>query len=875
MKNFAIAFAIAFGFWPCVACVSATKHVECTDGLQNGGETAVDCGGPQCAACPSGLGCVLPSDCASALCANGTCLPLPAPGIAAFTAGKSVLTVGGSTTLTAVFSVGTGSIDSGVGAVQNGQAVIVGPFASAGSTTYTLSVSDNAGTTMTQSLTVTVVPVAAITAFSANPNALSAGQSTQLTAVFSDGNATLDPNVGAVQSGVAASSGALQQDTHFTLTVTNAAGDAVTRGLDVAVAAMPLVVHFAAAASVVTAGDSIDLMPNFAGGSGSIDQGVGAVQSGTPVTTGPLNANTTFTLTVNDNQGHTDVATVQVTVVPPPAIANWVANANSVLVGQSVQLTATFSQGSGSVGGVGPVTSGVAATTPTLTGNSNFVLTVTNAAGRAVTRGYAVSAVAVADCMQVRNSGLAQGDGVYPVGPNAASLRNVWCDLTTDGGGWMRLYHGVNGAAHHFASFEDADSCSDTNTQCLQHMPAAAGSDVQLLVSCGAAQVRFTPSAGTVAYLKAGTVANWQNNTHAVSLNGGHVAAASAFLAGDSGGSGWLLNVTADLTVPQVFGNASTRTAASLQGCGGDALDSNSVLSLAYREPVRRATSLLLTAPPVANLGASTPVQVSLLDQYGELFTGGVDSIVISSGDSAAGLPANANLVAGALTQNVTFNTAGAHGLNASNSVLSATTNVTGVANAVGTAASPAQSCNDIVAHGAGGGDGVYTVRAANANHTVYCDMTYSGGGWTLLLATGEQGPALLAASAAVIPSAPGTLPVALAQALAQTATQVHIRSAGLAASQSITSVAANQFITNLQNGVQLSSNQTYSAASWTGPYNAALYTAFDSTCTADAWPAVYRACGHGGLMLAGNDTRWQDNGGSLYGNTALEVYVR
>ena len=44
----------------------------CGDGVQNGSETGVDCGGG-CQRCATGQGCSSPNDCASALCSGGTC----------------------------------------------------------------------------------------------------------------------------------------------------------------------------------------------------------------------------------------------------------------------------------------------------------------------------------------------------------------------------------------------------------------------------------------------------------------------------------------------------------------------------------------------------------------------------------------------------------------------------------------------------------------------------------------------------------------------------------------------------------------------------------------------------------------------------------
>ena len=46
----------------------------CVDGIENGDETAIDCGGSECDACGAGSPCVGFGDCDSGVCAGGTCL---------------------------------------------------------------------------------------------------------------------------------------------------------------------------------------------------------------------------------------------------------------------------------------------------------------------------------------------------------------------------------------------------------------------------------------------------------------------------------------------------------------------------------------------------------------------------------------------------------------------------------------------------------------------------------------------------------------------------------------------------------------------------------------------------------------------------------
>jgi len=61
-------------------------------------------------------------------------------------------------------------------------------------------VKNGAGTSVTHTVTVTVVPPPTITSFTAGASAITPGKSTTLTGVFSGGNGTVDNNVGPVTS---------------------------------------------------------------------------------------------------------------------------------------------------------------------------------------------------------------------------------------------------------------------------------------------------------------------------------------------------------------------------------------------------------------------------------------------------------------------------------------------------------------------------------------------------------------------------------------------------------------------------------------------------------------------------------------------------
>ncbi len=46
---------------------------SCMDNNMNGNETGFDCGGPECSKCPDGDGCATPTDCQSGVCKGGIC----------------------------------------------------------------------------------------------------------------------------------------------------------------------------------------------------------------------------------------------------------------------------------------------------------------------------------------------------------------------------------------------------------------------------------------------------------------------------------------------------------------------------------------------------------------------------------------------------------------------------------------------------------------------------------------------------------------------------------------------------------------------------------------------------------------------------------
>lgn len=307
------------------------------------------------------------------------------PVITSFVAAASTITSGSTTTLTATFTGGTGVVDQSVGTVTSGDGVSTGALNA--TRAYTLRVTNAAGTVDSATVTVTIVPPATITSFVSSSAAIATGAAVTLTGVFANGVGYVSPGNLAIASGVGLSTGALTSSTSFKLVVKNAAGDSVVSGLvPVTVyTSAPTINSFTASPGIVTQGDSTLLAWSVTDAvSLSVDQGVGAV-TGASRWHAPSVA-LTYTLSATNPVG-TVTATANVTVVFPPVITGFTVTPSAVVAGESAKVRGIFSQGTGAVNqGVGAISSGDSVSVGAVIAPTTFTLTVTNAAGKTVTR---------------------------------------------------------------------------------------------------------------------------------------------------------------------------------------------------------------------------------------------------------------------------------------------------------------------------------------------------------------------------------------------------------------------------------------------------------------------------------------------------------
>jgi N-acetylneuraminic acid mutarotase len=325
---------------------------------------------------------------------GGSSAPPPAPVATSLTAEKTILTAGSSTTLTPVFSNGTGVITPGNISATSGVAITVTPTST---TTYTLTVTNSVGAVAGTVATITVVPPPVASSLTAKDAFITAGTVTELTPVFSGGTGIVTPGNLAVTSGVSITV-APSVTTTYTLTVTNAAGTVATTQSFVSVTPAPIATSLTPNASAVTVGNGAQITPIFSNGTATIGITNGGSEISTSVTSGvAINVfpatfpYSEYYLTVTNVLGAKASTSTKIYLFSAPQATSLTSSEQSISFGTPITLTPVFSNGTGVItpGNIS-ATSGVAITvTPTST--TTYTLTVTNGAGTSATKSITIN----------------------------------------------------------------------------------------------------------------------------------------------------------------------------------------------------------------------------------------------------------------------------------------------------------------------------------------------------------------------------------------------------------------------------------------------------------------------------------------------------
>lgn len=179
-------------------------------------------------------------------------------------------------------------------------------------TTFILTETNQAGTSISAPFTVTAVPLPTATALMPSATTVTSGNSVLLIPIFSNGTGVISNNVNAnilnVGTGAAVSSGLLSASSYsFFLAVTNAAGATVTVAAPViTVVPAPSISSFTVSPSTIISGNPTTLTATFANGTGivsnSADSSTIVVTSGVGVPVSPTQ-DIIYTLTVTNAAG--------------------------------------------------------------------------------------------------------------------------------------------------------------------------------------------------------------------------------------------------------------------------------------------------------------------------------------------------------------------------------------------------------------------------------------------------------------------------------------------------------------------------------------------------------------------------------------------
>jgi hypothetical protein len=274
-----------------------------------------------------------------------------------------------------------------------------------GTLTYTMTVHSSDGHTASCATTVTVtVPVPAPTCtLTATPTSIVSGHSSQLTWTSTNAvSGSVDQGVGAISlTNTAGVSVAPTVSKTYTMTVTNSAGVTAHCAATITVTPVPAptCTLTATPTEIVSGGTSKLMWTSVNAVSGTIDQGVGAVN--------PNNAagfrnvmptvTKTYTLTVLNSAGVS--ATCHATVTVTPVVVNaptctLSANPTSIVSGNNSQLTWTSANAvTGSIDqGVGAISlTNTAGQSVAPTASKTYTMTVTNSAGVTATCAAAIT----------------------------------------------------------------------------------------------------------------------------------------------------------------------------------------------------------------------------------------------------------------------------------------------------------------------------------------------------------------------------------------------------------------------------------------------------------------------------------------------------
>lgn len=325
------------------------------------------------------------------LACGGGSAPPPAPVITSFLAAKPLITRGTSTTLSGVFTNGTGVVDQSIGTVSSGTPATVSPTAD---TTYTLTVTNSAGVKVTATASVAVVAPPTISLITA-PAIVTAGQAGCTASVPTQAGCTYAWTItngtitsGATTTAITYTPGAAGT-VELSCVVTNVAGTSSAPGtVKVAIVAVPAVPLLTVPAYTTAGG--VGYTARVASpqegctyawtlSNGTITTGAGA--TALTFTSGSVGTMAFTCIATNQAGTVSAAAAASSTVVAFPAVISFSSSPTEVAAGGASTLSCAYTGGTGviSPGPLPIASSGSVVVRPDVT--TEYTLVVTNLAG--------------------------------------------------------------------------------------------------------------------------------------------------------------------------------------------------------------------------------------------------------------------------------------------------------------------------------------------------------------------------------------------------------------------------------------------------------------------------------------------------------------
>ncbi len=352
------------------------------------------------------------------------------------TATPTAICNGGSTTLAANATAGSGSISTYAWSSGLAGSISGGSVSPTTNTTYTVTVtnSNTCTATGTVSVTVNALPTVAPTA---GPAIICVGQSTTLAANATAGSGSISTYAWSSGLGnVASGSVSPLTNTTYTITVTNSNGCTATASVSVTVNAKPTVAP-TVAPSTICNGQSTTLAANATAGSGSISTYAWSTGLAGNVSGGNVSptTNTTYTVTVTNSNSCTATGTVSVSVNANPTVSP--SATGNICAGASATLAANATAGSGSIstyawssGLAGNVAGGTVSPASTTT----YTVTVTNSNSCTVTGSVSVNVNATPTVALTATPAIICNGGTTTLAANATAGSGSITVYTWNGG---------------------------------------------------------------------------------------------------------------------------------------------------------------------------------------------------------------------------------------------------------------------------------------------------------------------------------------------------------------------------------------------------------------------------------------------------------